>query len=309
MIKFIGIFLLTWLFATTAQCKNSASCPAFTADHTALPKGRTVTITPNACHPDFSKPFVIDYYSEDSLIGRQTTTKPIEFVAEKVWTYTILFVVRHPGTGKSEMADSHYIGFQSFEIRPVVKSAFGTSVFIGIPCPLQVAIPGIPSESISISVVGGTSRLGYTGVGNYVCETSGAGKTDLVLAIGFKWDGLMVSAGQIHFPVRAVPAPNLLLSKNLEYLVESDTSIRVLTNFSDMELPFISGLVDSFEMVYELNRKKIAKRISGNLIHGALLKELKALPPGTWVYFNTVYYQTQTPAGSKLRTGCFANRR
>jgi gliding motility-associated protein GldM len=95
--------------------------------------------------------------------------------------------------------------FQAFKGQASISATAMNMLYIGIPNPMSIAVPGVAPDKISVSMSGGGGRISKTGNG-YQVTVSQPGNATISVTAELS-DGTRKNVGQMVFRVRRLPKP------------------------------------------------------------------------------------------------------
>lgn len=163
-----------------------------------------------------------DYYAEIMVAGRDTTQPPVVTInGRELETVSGRGIYRVPATTVGEKSwegdvlikgpdgsDRHFpIKGQYIVSSPnVVISPTKMNVFYeGVENPVEVSVPGIPSENLRVSITNG--KITRRGAGYIVQPTNGSAGRESVISVSANVNGNDRNLGRKSFRIRRVPDP------------------------------------------------------------------------------------------------------
>ncbi|NLX74034.1 MAG: hypothetical protein GXY94_12175 [Bacteroidales bacterium] len=163
-----------------------------------------------------------DYYAEIMVAGRDTTQPPVVTInGRELETVSGRGIYRVPATTVGEKSwegdvlikgpdgsDRHFpIKGQYMVSSPnVVISPTKMNVFYeGVENPVEVSVPGIPSENLRVSITNG--KITRRGAGYIVQPTNGSAGRESVISVSANVNGNDRNLGRKSFRIRRVPDP------------------------------------------------------------------------------------------------------
>lgn len=159
--------------------------------------------------------------------------------------------------------------------------------YVGVPNPVSVSAPGIPKESLVVSMTGGTIS---GSAGKYTVNVTAPGTTAKV-NVSANIGGKTTNVGSTEFRVKRIPDPIAKFagktSGNLSSVViKSQNSLfAILENF-DFDAKF---RVTKFSLVIAKPRADVvALTANGNTFNAQMQAAINAVTPGTRVIFDDI---------------------
>jgi len=163
-----------------------------------------------------------EYYAEIMMAARDTTQPPIvtvngqtlktdkgrgilripaNSVGEKTWEGEIA-VMGPDGNYKKHVVQGKYLVSQpNVVISPTKMNVF----YEGVENPVEVSVPGIPSENLRVSITNG--RISRKGNGYIVKTNPGSAGRNAVITVAADVNGSVRSLGKRSFRIKRVPDP------------------------------------------------------------------------------------------------------
>ena len=126
-------------------------------------------------------------------------------------------------------------------------------LYAGFSNPMSISVPGVPQNSVSVSMSGGS--LTSKGNGKYVAVPSAVGK-DVVFTVSANDKGKVRQMGQVTFKVRKLPDPTAYIALGNDRFKGGGMSKASLMGVSTLSAAIDDGLLDiqfkvlSFETVF-----------------------------------------------------------
>ena len=126
-------------------------------------------------------------------------------------------------------------------------------LYAGFSNPMSISVPGVPQNSVSVSMSGGS--LTSKGNGKYVAVPSAVGK-DVVFTVSANDKGKVRQMGQVTFKVRKLPDPTAYIALGNDHFKGGGMSKASLMGVSTLSAAIDDGLLDiqfkvlSFETVF-----------------------------------------------------------
>lgn len=170
-------------------------------------------------------------------------------------------------------------------------------LYIGVDNPIEISVPGVPSEKLKPSCNNGSLSGGK---GKYVVKVKGGSKANI--SVGADFGGSTKNMGSFEFRVKPVPDPvanfggkrandpNLVISKGA--LMATQGVMAEMVNF-DFDLKFT---VLSFDLAMNVNGMEISSKSSGNMLSGEQKTYLNKAKAGSKIYIENV--KVRGPDGS-----------
>jgi gliding motility-associated protein GldM len=161
-------------------------------------------------------------------------------------------------------------------------------LYIGLSNPISVSAGGVPAESVSASITGGT--LTKTGPGTYAATVSAPGKA--VVTVSATVDGKTKVMGSKEFRIKYIPDPVLKVGMSKGPMMKS-SEFKVQGGLrADLEDFVFDGVkydVVSYRVGIDSKGKDYAEGDANSAYFPSnILPAIRALKPGDQVYFDNV---------------------
>lgn len=169
-------------------------------------------------------------------------------------------------------------------------------MYRGLDNPIEVSVPGVAPNNISVNCSGGSLSGGN---GKYIVKP-GTGK-ELTISVGAKTvDGKSTSMGAYKFRVKDVPDPQITWAGATSGERVSSSAAGgnpLIPKMKDFDFEVYST-ISSYDIAFSLNGSYFSKTgQSGNTIGSDISSKIRTLPKGTKVYFDNV--KVVKPGGSR----------
>lgn len=168
-------------------------------------------------------------------------------------------------------------------------------LYKGIPNPVNVSVPGVANEDLSVSITGGSS-LRLLGAGHYMADMSTGSPQEAFVVVSAKMpDGNIREMGRIPFRVKNLPKPyakvdQITTSGRMEkQLLISVQGIRAL--YGDDFVFDLPCRVTSFTMTTSYQGNFIEEHSTNHLWTPKMIEVFRALRSGSKVVFENITAQ------------------
>lgn len=230
---------------------------------------------------------------EDKIInGKGYISVPASGAGERTFGVSIKIV--NPVTG----AETPYVANTKYNVAPPSATVSATKMNVmykGLDNPIEVSVPGVAPNQISVNCSGGSMSGGN---GKYVVKP-GAGK-EIVISVGAKtMDGKSTSMGSYKFRVKPVPTPKITWANQTDggmVSASAGSGSPLIPRMEDFDFDVYSTIT-SFEVGFKLGGDYYVKQCSGNQIPGDVAQKIRGLGRGTTVSFSSV--KMTVPGGDR----------
>ena len=182
----------------------------------------------------------------------------------------------------------------------VVVSADNMNIFyLGIENPVSVAIPGIPSNKIKVSVNNGT----ITGSnGKYIVTVKNGMDAIIEITAEIK-PGEIKKVGSRSFRVKRIPEPKPLIgyADNAGLFISKEDLLKNPEVNISLDLPFeLKFEVISFSLSYVLNNVVIKESTTGNKFSQKMIDAIHQLENGSKIFIEDI--KAKGPDGIRYLT-------
>jgi gliding motility-associated protein GldM len=231
--------------------------------------------------------------------GMGKSTVPASGVGAKTWGGVLR--VKDPATNQ----DKDYPFEATYITAPpasIVSADKMNVLYIGVPNPMSISVPGIPDNNVTVSVSGGVS-LSKGGNSKYTATASTQGKA--MFSVSAKMDGKSVSMGSVEFRVKRIPDPvaSVMNSKGgpiSKGALAAAPSVNALMEGFDFDAKF---RVTKFEMMVIRKGKDavMCKPSGGNTLTSEMKSAISGSGAGSKVIFENI--KAQGPDGTTRSLG------
>ncbi|MFZ9942612.1 MAG: gliding motility protein GldM [Bacteroidia bacterium] len=226
-------------------------------------------------------------------MGKYTVTA--SGVGEKKWGGVLR--VKDPATNQ----DKDYPFEATYITAPpasIVSADKMNVLYIGVPNPMSISVPGIPDNNVTVSIGGSGVSLAKNGNSKYTATATAQGK--VTFNVSAKMDGKSVSMGSVEYRVKRIPdpVPSVVNNKGGN-IPKSQLSVApsvnaVLENF-DFDAKF---RVTKFEMLVIKKGKDpiVCKPSGGNTFTPEMKAAMSGAGPGSRVIIEGI--KAQGPDGT-----------
>ena len=177
-------------------------------------------------------------------MGKYTVTA--SGVGEKKWGGVLR--VKDPATNQ----DKEYPFESTYITAPpasIVSADKMNVLYIGVPNPMSISVPGIPDNNVAVSVSGGGVSLSKGGNSKYNATATTIGKA--IFSVSAKMDGKSVGMGSVEYRVKRIPDPVPSVQGNRggsisKSMLSAATSVNAILENFDFDAKF---KVTKFEML------------------------------------------------------------
>lgn len=255
------------------------------------------------------KPIIIYGTAVDTLTGN--VTGGVELPKEKIIDGKGRLEIPASGAGERTVAgvikivnpvdqkETPYSFSTVYNVAPPSATVSATKMNVmyrGLDNPIEVSVPGVAPNNISVNCSGGSMSGGN---GKYIVKP-GAGK-ELTISVGAKnVDGKSTSMGSYKFRVKDVPDPQITWAGQTtggRVSASAAGGNPLIPKMKDFDFEVFSTIT-SYDIAFSLNGSYFSKTgQNGNVISGDIASKIKILPKGTKVYFDNV--KVSKPGGSR----------
>ena len=151
------------------------------------------------------------------------------------------------------------------ESNVVVSPTKMNVLYVGVPNPISISVPGVPSEKISASLSGGVlSKSGN----NYLANLLSVGNSKAYITVVAEIDGKKKEMGKMEFRVKTIPDPIAKINNRKSGGIDRNTLLAQMIVIADLEnfdfdAPFkvveftVSGNIGGFSRDITSNSNKI----------------------------------------------------
>ncbi len=225
--------------------------------------------------------------------GRGHISVPASGAGER--TCEGMITMTHPVTGKED----HYPFRTKYNVAPPSATVSATKMNVmyrGLDNPIEVSVPGVAPNNISVNISGGSMSGGN---GKYIVKP-GAGK-EITISVGAKSvDGKSTSMGSYKFRVKSVPTPLITWAGQKtggKVAASAASGNPLIPKMEDFDFDVYS-VINSFSIAFSLNGSYFAKNgVNGNQIPNDISSKIRTLPKGTKIYFDDI--KITVPGGER----------
>jgi len=173
------------------------------------------------------------------------------------------------------------------EYTPVVSADKMNVLYIGIANPVSVAIPGISSDNLRVSIQNGS----ITGDrGKYIVRVENTQDVIIIVSAEIK-PGEIKEMGKTTFRVKRIPDP--LVGLNGKYMDNLTVSKAELLKHAElnvlMMLPFeLKFEIESFTLTYTTDKSLVRETTGGNVFTQKMLDDIAKLAKGSKVFIEDI---------------------
>ena len=159
--------------------------------------------------------------------------------------------------------------------------------YIGVPNPVSISAPGIPKQSLRISMTGGTISGSD---GNYVVKVNNAGLA--TVSVSAEINGRVQKISSTNFRTKRIPDPKAKFAgktggRMSSVVIKSQDYIFAILDGFDFDARFS---ISSFSLIIAKPRADVIGPIqgNGNAINSNMKSALATVSPGTRVIFDNI---------------------
>jgi len=230
---------------------------------------------------------------DDKIInGKGYIQVPASGAGERTFGVSIKIV--NPVTG----AETPYTANIKYNVAPPSATVSATKMNVmykGLDNPIEVSVPGVAPNQISVNCSGGAMSGGN---GKYSVKP-GSGKEVVISVAAKNTDGKSTSMGSYKFRVKPVPTPKITWVNQTDRGFVSGNAgagSPLIPRMEDFDFDVYSTIT-SFEVGFKLGGDYYVKQCSGNSIPGDVAAKIRGLGKGTTVSFSSV--KMTVPGGDR----------
>ena len=226
-------------------------------------------------------------------MGKYTVTA--SGVGEKKWGGVLR--VKDPATNE----DKDYPFEATYITAPpasIVSADKMNVLYIGVPNPMSISVPGIPDNNVTVSIGGSGVSLAKNGNSKYTATATAQGK--VTFNVSAKMDGKSVSMGSVEYRVKRIPDPVASVMNNKggnisKGQISAAPSVNAILENFDFDAKF---RVTKFEMLVVKKGKDpiLCKPSGGNTFTAEMKSAISGAGPGSRVIIEGI--NAQGPDGT-----------
>lgn len=230
---------------------------------------------------------------EDKIInGKGMISVPASGAGER--TFGVCIKIVNPVTG----AETPYTANTTYNVAPPSATVSATKMNVmyrGLDNPIEVSVPGVAPNQISVNCSGGSMSGGN---GKYVVKP-GTGR-EIVISVGAKnAEGKSQSMGSYKFRVKSVPTPKVTwVNQSDGGMVGANAGAGspLIPRMDDFDFD-VYATITGYTISFKVGGDLFSKACSGNTIPGDVAGKLRGLSKGSKVYFESV--KMTVPGGER----------